>query len=50
MLEGNIVVEFSTLAEAFVMLFALMYALHFSYPKRFDGLGGWETEAQGVEP
>ena len=33
MLEGNIVVEFSTLAEAFVMLFALMYTLHLSYPK-----------------
>ena len=32
-LEGNIVVELSTLAEAFVMLFALMYALHLSYPK-----------------
>ncbi|XP_062332945.1 uncharacterized protein LOC134032907 [Osmerus eperlanus] len=32
-LEGNIVVEFSTLAEAFVMLFALIYALHLSYPK-----------------
>lgn len=32
-LEGNIVVELPTLADAFVMLFALMYALHLSYPK-----------------
>ena len=27
------VVEFPTYAEAFVMLFALIYALHLSYPK-----------------
>ena len=32
-LEGNIVIEFPTYTEAFVMLFALIYALHLSYPK-----------------
>ncbi|KAL7826779.1 hypothetical protein AOLI_G00319880 [Acnodon oligacanthus] len=32
-LEGNMVIELSTLADTFVMLFALMYALHLSYPK-----------------
>ncbi|KAK0142163.1 hypothetical protein N1851_020146 [Merluccius polli] len=32
-IEGNAVIEFPTLADAFVMLFALMYALHLSYPK-----------------
>lgn len=32
-LEGNKIIEFHTLAEAFVMLFALIYALRLSYPK-----------------
>ncbi|KAG9274712.1 hypothetical protein AMEX_G11754 [Astyanax mexicanus] len=32
-LEGNIVIEHPTLADAFVTLFGLMYALHLSYPK-----------------
>ncbi|KAM6978686.1 sterile alpha motif domain-containing protein 3-like isoform 2-T2 [Tautogolabrus adspersus] len=32
-LEGNTVVDFPTFADAFVMLFALIYALHLSYPK-----------------
>lgn len=32
-LEGNIVIEFPTFADAFVVLFALIYALHLSYPK-----------------
>lgn len=33
MLEGNIVIDFPTFADAFVMLFALIYVLHLSYPK-----------------
>ena len=33
MLEGNIITDFPTYAEAFAMLFALIYALHLSYPK-----------------
>ncbi|XP_058478838.1 uncharacterized protein LOC131455305 [Solea solea] len=32
-IEGNVVIKFPTLAEAFVMLFSLMYAMHLSYPK-----------------
>lgn len=32
-LEGNTVMDFTTFADAFVMLFALIYALHLSYPK-----------------
>lgn len=32
-LEGNIVIESSTLADAFVILFALTYTLHLNYPK-----------------
>ncbi|CAL8319891.1 unnamed protein product [Lota lota] len=32
-LEGNIVIDFPTMAEAFVMLFALICAQHLSYPK-----------------
>lgn len=32
-LEGNIVIDFPTFADAFVMLFAFIYALHLSYPK-----------------
>lgn len=32
-LEGNIVFNFPTLADGFVMLFALTYTLHLSYPK-----------------
>uniref|UniRef100_A0A3B1JRT8 PB1 domain-containing protein n=1 Tax=Astyanax mexicanus TaxID=7994 RepID=A0A3B1JRT8_ASTMX len=57
-LEGNIVIEHPTLADAFVTLFGLMYVgLHLSYPKElantFDftqkvlmGTGGWKVEAQ----
>uniref|UniRef100_A0A3Q3DZT4 Uncharacterized protein n=1 Tax=Labrus bergylta TaxID=56723 RepID=A0A3Q3DZT4_9LABR len=32
-LEGNTVVDFPTFSDAFVMLFALIYGLHLSYPK-----------------
>ena len=32
-LEGNIIIDFPTLADAFVVLFALTYALHLSHPK-----------------
>uniref|UniRef100_A0A8D3EFU5 Sterile alpha motif domain-containing protein 3-like n=1 Tax=Scophthalmus maximus TaxID=52904 RepID=A0A8D3EFU5_SCOMX len=32
-LEGKTVMDFTTFADAFVMLFALIYALHLSYPK-----------------
>uniref|UniRef100_A0A3Q3NBK1 PB1 domain-containing protein n=1 Tax=Mastacembelus armatus TaxID=205130 RepID=A0A3Q3NBK1_9TELE len=32
-LEGNTVIECTTLSDAFVTLFALIYALHLSYPK-----------------
>ncbi|XP_049901822.1 uncharacterized protein LOC126391237 [Epinephelus moara] len=32
-LEGNMVIDLPTFADAFVMLFALIYALHLSYPK-----------------
>lgn len=32
-LECKMIMEFSTYVEAFVMLFALIYALHLSYPK-----------------
>ncbi|KAI7797239.1 hypothetical protein IRJ41_022878, partial [Triplophysa rosa] len=32
-LEGDIVLESSTLADAFVILFALTYTLHLDYPK-----------------
>lgn len=32
-LEGDIVIEFPTSADTFIMLFALKYALHLSYPK-----------------
>lgn len=32
-LEGNIVNDLPTLADAPIMLFALTYALHLSYPK-----------------
>lgn len=32
-LESKMVVEFPTYAEAFVMLFALIYAMHLNYPK-----------------
>jgi len=47
MLEGNIFVDL-----AFVMLFALIYALHLSYPKRHGQyihplIRGWVTEATG---
>ena len=33
MLESNIVIDSPTFADTFVMLFALIYALHLSYPK-----------------
>ncbi|KAI9534189.1 hypothetical protein NQZ68_016907 [Dissostichus eleginoides] len=32
-IEGNRVIELPTLAEAFILLFALTFALHLSYPK-----------------
>uniref|UniRef100_A0A667ZMR4 PB1 domain-containing protein n=1 Tax=Myripristis murdjan TaxID=586833 RepID=A0A667ZMR4_9TELE len=32
-LEGTMVIDLPTFADAFVMLFALIYALHLSYPK-----------------
>ena len=32
-LEGNIVIDFPTLTDAFVMLFAQIYALRLSYPE-----------------
>ena len=32
-LEGNRVIELHTLAEAFILLYALIYALDLSYPK-----------------
>ncbi|XP_030606898.1 sterile alpha motif domain-containing protein 3-like isoform X2 [Archocentrus centrarchus] len=33
LIEGNIIIDFPTLADAFVVLFALTYALHLNYPK-----------------
>lgn len=32
-IEGNMVIECTSLADAFVMLFSLIYVLHRSYPK-----------------
>ncbi|RVE73057.1 hypothetical protein OJAV_G00045610 [Oryzias javanicus] len=32
-LEGNTIIDVPTLADGFVMLFALIYALHLAYPK-----------------
>ncbi|XP_072568849.1 sterile alpha motif domain-containing protein 3-like isoform X2 [Paramormyrops kingsleyae] len=32
-LEGNVVIDCTTLADGFVMLFGLIYGLHLSYPK-----------------
>ncbi|KAK1883117.1 General transcription and DNA repair factor IIH helicase subunit XPD, partial [Dissostichus eleginoides] len=32
-IEGNRVIELPTLADAFILLFALTFALHLSYPK-----------------
>ncbi|XP_072558006.1 uncharacterized protein [Paramormyrops kingsleyae] len=32
-LEGNVVIDCTTLADGFVMLFSLIYGLHLSYPK-----------------
>ncbi|XP_047205248.1 uncharacterized protein LOC124857815 isoform X2 [Girardinichthys multiradiatus] len=33
LIEGNIIIDFTTLTDAFVVLFALTYALHLNYPK-----------------
>lgn len=33
LVEGNIIIDFPTLDDAFVVLFALTYALNLSYPK-----------------
>ena len=53
MFEGNIVADFPTLAEGYVMLFSMIYTLHLSYPKNLTntfGPGRLEVETKGLEP
>ncbi|KAL3979230.1 splicing factor 3A subunit 1 [Sarotherodon galilaeus] len=33
LVEGNMIIDFTTLADAFLVIFGLTYALHLSYPK-----------------
>lgn len=61
LIEGNLVVDVHTLADAYVLLLGLTYALHLHYPKDLantfdihpksvDGAGRWKVETQSTEP